>query len=353
MNDTPSERPALRRKKAQVEEMKEEFSSSQNIAVIDLRKLPDRLLQNVRKKLREKDTKIRVAQATVLRRALESSGKPKRLIDLFENPAAVVLTGLSPYELNKFFSDNTMDVAAKPGQVAPSDIVVPAGETSLPPGPALSELKAAGINAQIRGPKISVAKDSTVVKAGEVITTEKAKALQTLGFKPFKVNVNILLAYDGEYVYAPDLLGISAETLAPQFMDSLQGAFNVSVNAGYPTAQNVEVLLVEALSQGRNAGINGGIYSPQSIEQLLIRSIRGGMALSENLPDEPAKEAAPAAAGEQKAQKPDEPEAGETPGASTGEAKEPEAGAPKQEPEELRAEEKQKAEEKSEAKKEE
>lgn len=341
------DRPAVARKKAQVTEFTKEFSASKNIVVLDLRKLPDRLLQSMRKKLREEGTKIRMAKSTVLKRALEGAKKPKELVDLFDKPAAVVFTELSPYELNQFFKGNTIDVAAKPGQVAPGDIVVPAGETDLPPGPALSELKAAGINAQIRGPKISIVKDSTVVKAGEEITPEKAKALQTLGFKPFKLNANILLAYDGEYVYSPDLLDISAESLAPEFIGSLQDAFNVSVNASYPSGNNIELLVTEAFVQGMNAGINGEIYSPQSIEQLLARSIRGGLALSklkleaaapakeeaaaeepkpEEKAEEPPKEEKPAE--EPKPEPKEEPKA-EEPAQEAPEAPEPKAEEPK------------------------
>ncbi|MBD3398649.1 50S ribosomal protein L10 [Candidatus Micrarchaeota archaeon] len=311
------ERAELAKKKAQVEEYKKEFSASKNLVVIDLRKLPDRLLQNVRKKLRDQGTKIRVGKSAVMTRALEGAKKPKELIDLFEQPAAVVLTELSPYELNKFFQENTMDVIAKPGQVAPTDITVPKGETELPPGPALSELKAAGINAQIRGPKISIVKDSTVVKAGEEISSDKAKALGTLGFKPFKVNVDVLLAYDGEYIYSPDLLNISAETLAPEFTDALQSSFNLSVNADVPTEQNITLLLTEAFTQGMNAAVNGDIYSPQSIEQLLSQSLRTGMALSDKVPETPASE---------------KPEAKETPKEEP-KAEEPKAeGKPKEEP---------------------
>jgi large subunit ribosomal protein L10 len=341
MAEEKNERAELAKKKAQVEEYKKEFSASKNIVIIDLRKLPDRLLQNVRKKLRGQGTKIRVGKSAVMTRALEGAGKPKEIISLFEQPAAVVLTELSPYELNKFFRENTMDVIAKAGQVAPTDIIVPAGETKLPPGPALSELKAAGINAQIRGPKISVVKDSTVVKAGEEITPDKAKALGTLGFKPFKVNVDVLLAYDGEYIYSPDLLNISADTLAPEFTGALQSSFNLSVNADVPTEQNITLLLTQAFTQGMNTAVNGDIYSPQSIEQLLSQSFRTGMALSDKVPAKPAAQ---------------EPEAKDTPqdpanesgpqGVEESKAEEPPSDASAEGKEE-------KAKEKSEAKKEE
>jgi large subunit ribosomal protein L10 len=274
------ERAAIKKKKEQVTEISGEIKQYPSIILIDLRNLPDKLLQGMRKKLRaENSGKIKVAKATVLKRALDSSKIPKDFSERIDIPAALVLTNLSPYNLNQIVRGHTLNVAAKPGQAAPAEIVVPAGETDLPAGPALSELKAAGVNVQIKAGKIAVMKDSTVVKAGDIITTQKAKALQTLGIKPFEVGMNILLAYDGEYIYTPELLGISAETLGPDFVSSLTEAMNLSVNAKYPSPQNIDVLLVEAFTQGMSAAMNGSLYSSESMEQLLSLAARQGMAL--------------------------------------------------------------------------
>ncbi len=274
------ERPAITRKKAQVSEIQKEVKSYPNLVLIDLRNLPDRLLQSMRKRLREGNSgKVRVAKSAVLRRALDGSGKPQQLSGRLDIPAALVVTSLSPYDLNQMVRGNKLQVAAKPGQISPADIIVPAGETDLPAGPALSELKTAGVNVQIKAGKIAVNKDSMVVKKGEEITPQKAKALQTLGIKPFEVGMNVLLAYDGEYIYAPELLDMSAASLAPGFVSSLLDAMNLSVNAKYPSPQNIEVLLVDAYTQGRSAGINGGLYSSESIGQLLTLAVRHGMAL--------------------------------------------------------------------------
>ncbi|MDD5096772.1 MAG: hypothetical protein PHY95_04640, partial [Candidatus ainarchaeum sp.] len=90
---------------------------------------------------------------------------------------------------------------------------------------------------------------------------------------------NLLLAYDGEFIYAPDLLDISASSLAPEFVSSLVDAMNLSVNAKYPSPQSIEMLLVDAYTQGRSAGINGGLYSTESMEQLLTLATRQGLAL--------------------------------------------------------------------------
>ena len=274
------ERTAIKLKKWQVQEIQKDIKHYPNVVLIDLRNLPDKLLQSMRKKLRtEGHGTVRMAKSTVLKRALDGSGKPANLSERLNIPAALVLTNLSPYNLNKIVKGNKLQVAAKPGQISPADIIVPAGDTDLPAGPALSELKTAGLNVQIKAGKIVVSKDSTVVKKGDEITLQKAKALQTLGIKPFEVGMNVLLAYDGEFIYSSELLDISSASLAPEFVSSLVDAMNLSVNAKYPSPQNIEMLLVDAYTQGRSAGINGNLYSSESIEQLLTLATRQGMAL--------------------------------------------------------------------------
>jgi large subunit ribosomal protein L10 len=274
------ERAAIKMKKAQVQEIQKDIKHYPNVVLIDLRNLPDKLLQSMRKRLRaENHGTVRMAKSTVLKRALDGSGKPADLSARLNVPAALVLTNLSPYNLNQIVKGNKLQMAAKPGQISPADIIVPAGDTDLPAGPALSELKSAGVNVQIKAGKIAVNKDSTVVKKGEEITVQKAKALQTLGVKPFEVEMNVLLAYDGEFIYSPELLDISSASLAPEFVSSLVDAMNLSVNAKYPSPQNIEMLLMEAYTQGRSAGINGSLYSSESIEQLLTLATRQGMAL--------------------------------------------------------------------------
>ena len=149
----------------------------------------------------------------------------------------------------------------------------------MPPGPALSELKGAGLNVQIKAGKIVIAKTSVVAKPGEALTDVKVKALQKLGIMPFEVGAKLLFAYDGEYLYGKEVLDIDAHTLNPEFSAALKDAFNFSLNSGYPTGMSIGIALSEAFRQTRNAGINGNLYSSSVIEQLLTSAIRQGTAL--------------------------------------------------------------------------
>jgi len=272
------ESPMLHAKKEKVEEIHKHAGKFPVIALLNIRNLPDRILQSSKKKLRG-SAEFSVAKNSVIARALEKSGKGD-LAKAMDFPTSLVFTTHTPYELFKFFKDNKVKVAAKPGMIAPFDIIVPEGETDLMPGPALSELKNAGINAQIKGGKIIVAKDSTVVKKGAKISDNVCKALQKLNILPFDAMVNMVAAYDGKFTYTASALDIDETQLHADLVECLSQSFNVSFNASFPTSQNIEALLSQAVSQGRNMAVNGCIYSEASTELLLVQAVLLGSTLS-------------------------------------------------------------------------
>lgn len=269
---------AIAAKKEKVEELSAVSKKYPVVALLNIRNLPDRILQSSKKKLRA-NSEFLVAKNSVVIRALEKTGK-KELAAHLTFPTSLVFTSLTPYGLFKFFKDNKVKVAAKPGQIAPFDIIVPEGETDLLPGPALSELKGAGINAQIKGGKIIIAKDSVVAKKGAKITDAVCKALQKLNVLPFDAMVNMVAAYDGKFTYTSSVLDIDEAQLHADLQESLAQAFNVSYNASFPTSQNIEALLKNAFAQSRNMAINGHVYSVVSTELLLTQAISLGDSLS-------------------------------------------------------------------------
>jgi len=250
-----------------------------NVALLNIRNLPDRILQKSKKQLRDKADFVVARNSTIIR-ALDASKKGKELSEHIDFPTALVFTSMSPYQLFKFFKDNKTNVAAKPGQFAPFDIIVPEGETDLMPGPALSELKGAGINAQIKGGKIIIAKDSVVAKKGAKITENVCKALQKLNVLPFEAMVNMVAAYDGKFTYTGSVLDIDEHQLRADLVECLSQSFNVSYNASFPTSQNIDALLSNAFAQSRNMAINGCVYSDASTELLLTQAVLLGSTLS-------------------------------------------------------------------------
>lgn len=291
---------AVKKKIEQIEKTTAEMKNYKTVALLDLRKLPDALFQSLRRKIREDGGKVAVFKKPVTSRVLSSNKKLAKHVSECTKPVALILTNSSPYELNQFFKQQKKKRAAKVGDVATADIVIPEGETDLPPGPALSELKAGGVNVQIKGGKIVVAKESTIANAGDKLKEMKVKALQSLGVKPFEVRASLVFGFDGEYVYPKELLDMG-ETIDADLSESLSQAMNISINAGYPSEQNIDTLLGEAWMQSMNFALNADLYSSTSIEQLLSSALRQGVALegmkaTEAPKEEPKAEEKPEAA---------------------------------------------------------
>lgn len=278
-------RPALEKKKTQVQEIAAKIKGAKLIAIVDVRGLPDRLLQSARKSLRGKASFI-VAKATVLRRALEASGKAKEIVPKTNVPAALIVGDMSAYSLFKFFKDSRANVAAKPGQIAPFDIIVHEGETDLPPGPALSELKGAGISAQIKGGKIVVAKDSTVAKTGVKITDAMCKALQKLNVLPFKAGLTMVGGVEEGTYYGAEVLDIDEAKLVSDLQAAVGDAYNMSINVSYFTEDNRQQLLTGAIAQARALCMEAGVYSVGNMEMLLAPALRMQAALEGKVPAE-------------------------------------------------------------------
>jgi len=268
----------LKQKQEFVSNLAEKIKKFKVIAVADIRNYPDRHLQAVRRKLRG-SAELVVAKNSLIKRALEQAGKEPELTNIMTGPTALVMTDMNPFQLYKFVKQSKGKAAAKPGQLAPYEIVIPAGETSLPPGPVLSELKQGGVNAQIKGGKVVIATDSVVAKAGQKITDAAAKALQKLGIEPFEVMFNILAASEGGVIYKKDVLDVDEEKLLADIGRCASEALNLSFNIAYPTKENIILLLQKAHRDSRSLALNAEIYEKDVIDLILAKANAQASAL--------------------------------------------------------------------------
>ncbi|MBN1941217.1 MAG: 50S ribosomal protein L10 [Candidatus Diapherotrites archaeon] len=238
-------------KKKDLEEIKKLASQYNVIAVASLDNFPAGLAQTIRKKLKGKAV-IRVSKTRVLRKALEDTKfKGTELIPLVEKSIAIIFTNLDSFEIYGFLKRNKGSVAAKEGSIAPDDIVVPAGDTGLPPGPALSDLKAAGLNVRVQGSTIAVAQDKIVARKGEAISKAAANVLSKLDIKPIKVGLNVLGCYENGELFRPDVLDIDSEQVYNDIVTAVRNAINLSVETVYPTKETIELILVKAERQAK------------------------------------------------------------------------------------------------------
>ncbi len=211
--------------------MKKELKQYPVVAVASLQNLPAKHFNSIKKKLRGKAV-VQMTRSTLLARAIDE-GRPelKQLEQNFSGSTALVLTSMGAFQLFKTLKQNKSKTAAKPGQAAPADLVIPAGETNLAPGPVLTELKQAGIQAKIQGPKIVITSDAVVAKKGEPVSDAAAKILAKLGIEPMEIGLKLTAVWEKQVIYPPEILDIDDAAYVSQIQLAHQQAVNLGVFA--------------------------------------------------------------------------------------------------------------------------
>lgn len=272
-------------KVAQVEELKKLISSYKVLALANFEKVPASLMQKIKRELKG-SAELRVVKKTLLNIALESiGGDYKKLKEYAKGQVAIIATNENPFKLYKRLEGLRVDAPLKPNQISPIDVVVNEGPTSLSPGPAMAELQMAGIPAAVEKGKVVIKTKATVVKAGDIVKPEVAKALEKLNIKPLKLGLETIAVYDG-VVLTPDLLKIDEEAILNDFRKAYTIALNLAVNCCYVTKETAEILLIKGFMDAKNLAINACILEKDVMPDLLISAHSQMLSLASLLPPE-------------------------------------------------------------------
>ena len=311
------------------------------IGIIDMFKLPASQLHQIRTKLRGKAV-IRMVKKRIIMLALKESGirGADDLSGMLQGEPALVFTEMDPFRLARMIDENKSEAPAKEGDVAPRDIMVNAGPTSLPPGPVIGELQKAKIPASIEGDKIHIRQDTVIAREGDEIGKLLAGVMAKLGITPMEIGLNLLAAWEGGIIYGKDILFIPRQRYVDDLVACHRNAFNLAYNSGYPTKETIPLLLSKAHQEACGLAMAAGILTGETVKPLLskahaqMESLRSVCTLPQE--EKPPEDAEPATSEEEKPEEPkdapepssEEPKKGE---AKSDEEKPPESGEKKEE----------------------
>ena len=259
-------------KKEEVKELKGIIDEYDVIGLVDLENIPAKQLQEMRKSLKGKAV-IRMSKINLINLALEDCNAEKtNIIDLSEHmdgQIALIATEMNPFKLYKILEDSKTQAPAKPGTVAPDDIIVPEGDTGFEPGPFLGELQQVGIPAKIDKGKICVQKETVVVAAGDEVSKQVAATLARMDINPMEVGIDLKAVYEEGSVYTSDVLAIDEEQTLADVQNAFKNAFNLSVNAAIPTKQTTSTIITLAYTRAINLGVEAAIMTSETSESII------------------------------------------------------------------------------------
>lgn len=238
------------------------------VGVVPLSGIPDRLLQKSKNQMKP-EVKFILGKRTLLVRILESRPALKPLVNELKATSAIIMSNGNPFDLYKNFKSNTLRLAAKPNQIASSDIEIQAGETTIQPGQAVTELKQAGVDVKIDKGKVVIAKDKVLVPKGAVIAPNVAKALRTLGVMPFTISMLPSVITDKKLMFTGEVLSIDAASMLQEMTQAFYKALSLSLAANILNRFTINKFITKAYSQAQYLGVTAKIYDAGITEKLI------------------------------------------------------------------------------------
>jgi large subunit ribosomal protein L10 len=242
------------------------------VGALNLEGMPADALQQMRSKLRGRG-EIFMTKKRLLGIAL-ADAKLESLKPHLRGMPALLLTKDNPFALFKMIKKSRAPAAAKPGQIAPRDLIIPAGPTPFAPGPVISELAKLGIKAGVEGGKVAVKQDATVCKEGEVINADVAGLLSRLGMTPMEVGLDLVAVFEAGTIYPKKVLDIDEVVFMADLTTAAQEAFNLAVEATYPTADTTVPIIQRAFREAKALGLEANILEKDLVEELLGKAER-------------------------------------------------------------------------------
>lgn len=271
-------------KKEEIKSLKGLIDSHSVVGMANLADIPAPQLQKMRQSLKDTTT-IKMSRKTLMSLALGESSKSNidNLGEHMEGQPALIFTNMNPFKLYKILEASKTAAPAKAGSIAPSDIVVPKGDTAFKPGPILGELQKVGIPAKIDKGKIVILKDKVIVAEGEAVPRDVAGILTRLEIQPMEVGIDLIAAYEDETIYTSDLLTIDEEKTVSDLQKAFSQALNLSINASIYTKEAMPLIILNAQTKAMNLALNAEILTSKTTDLLLSKAYLQMLSLASEL----------------------------------------------------------------------
>ncbi|MGC9132985.1 MAG: 50S ribosomal protein L10 [Nanopusillaceae archaeon] len=265
------------------------LSKSKIIGIANVMDIPTSSLQEIRKKLKSMGFYMKTVKKNLLIKTLErfNDEKIREIINLLEKEKRITIMlilpkeEINPFLLNKILEENKSYKSARVGDVLEEDVIIKAGPTNLTPGPVLTELKKYNIKTKVEGGKIVIAEDTFVAKKGQTVDEGLVSLLQKFNITPISVKVKLLAVYDGKIIYTYDILSVPLETYIEQLKSGIRKAFALTLQIGYPTKENIKLLLMNTYQNIIKLSLKSGIPTKENTKLLLKRSFLTANKLKE------------------------------------------------------------------------
>jgi large subunit ribosomal protein LP0 len=199
-------------------------------------------MQSIRKSLRATNSVLLMGKNTMIRKAirgyLPSNPKIESLLPWVFGNIGFVFTHADISAVRKQVVENRVAAAARPGTIAPVDVIVPKGNTGMEPTQT-AFLQALNIPSKINKGQVEIINDVHLIQKGQKVGNSEAALLTKLDIKPFSYGLEIKAVYQDGVVMEPSVLDITDDEIVRKFHNGVSAVAAIGLKIGYPTVASL------------------------------------------------------------------------------------------------------------------
>ncbi len=260
-------------KKQVVSDLSSKLEKYDVVGIVNIEGIPAKQFQEMRANLRN-TANIKVSRNTLMRHSLDSSKKDgsNELKNYTDGQVAFLLSNENPFKLAKIIEESRTKAPASSGDIAPQDITVEKGPTSLEPGPVLSDLQRAGIPAGIEGGDVVIQETEVVKEEGEEISSILADMLGKLGIKPIEVGMSLKAILEDGVIFDADDLDIDIDEYIQDLAKAKSNSISMAIGISYPNKHTIKKLVWDGYNKAKSLGVETNIANSDTIDRLLSKA---------------------------------------------------------------------------------
>ncbi|GIQ86621.1 60S acidic ribosomal protein P0 [Kipferlia bialata] len=200
----------------------------------------------------------------------------KRTINLLgeEFPALLALLPIVRFNVGFVFTNgdiikvaetlmaNKREAPAKPGQLSPIDVTIPAGPTAMLPADT-GFLQALNISTKIAKGKIEITSDVHLLTAGQTVGSSECALLAKMDIKPFFYGLEVLNVYDNGSLFDSGFLSVTDETLAGLVQEGIAGVASLALGCNFPALPAAPHMVAGGIKDMLAVGIELDLDMPE------------------------------------------------------------------------------------------
>jgi large subunit ribosomal protein LP0 len=250
---------SLEKKELVWKKIHDNLNKYKNVMVCQIKDLPANIVHKIRKLLRGINSEAVCGKSTVMSKSLvayaeETKKLPPHFTKEILKELSTKLAGLqnmliftnnSLDEVTKITNQFIIEKQAKPGQLSPIEVLIPAGPTGMDANQ-IEYFQALKIPTKVSRGQLEITATTKILTIGQKISLSEINLMKKFNIKPYKHMVQLKFILLNGKLYDEGILKITPEYMKAKLEQGFKNVLQFSLAAGVPTQATAPLLVAKA-----------------------------------------------------------------------------------------------------------